>query len=325
MTEPAAHFTERSAQPRVEQLPLSHLSIELGHLYKEDFAAGIEQLRKHFAGVRPWAAAARERLGDSLPPGRPQRVSTCFLIDDYFDEFSSPDEVITDLVEAAGASGLTIDYVAREAGCAVAGDVRPAELVLDRLVADPPPGTDGLWPPPQESGWLTNGDRPPGSSAAPAMSSEHGFRPPTENAKNRHSIFLAVEIFSATGTGRQWSCPYLASVWQLLRLGMLRHDGRPVAPPQPRGDRLPRTWAEMPAVLRLNPQAHPFSAYRTTSVLARRFQNIEAAVGVVLSQVAADEEVQAQVRTRATGEGITLPDDLVQRIAYVFDVDTEVL
>jgi hypothetical protein len=77
----------------------------------------------------------------------------------------------------------------------------------------------------------------------------------------------------------------------------------------------------MPAVLRLNPDAQPFSAYRTLSVLARRFQNIEAAVGVVLSQVAVDEEVRQQIRARADDEGFALPEDLVQRISYVFDGD----
>ncbi|MBB2941676.1 hypothetical protein FB565_001380 [Actinoplanes lutulentus] len=322
MTGPETTFQERSAQPRVEQLPLAHVSIELGHLYMEDYAGGIEQLRRHFREVRPWVAAAHDRIAGVLGPGKSPRISTCFLVDDYFTTFSSPDEVIAQLVEAAGDNGLTIDYVAREAGCADAGDVRPAELVLDRLVADPQPGTDGVWPPPQDSGWLTNGDRPPGSSTQPAMSRRLGWQPPTENAKNRHSIFLAVEIFSEEPGGRQWSCPYLASVWQLLRLGMLRYEGRPVAPPQPVGDRLPSSWAEMPAILRLNPHAQPFSAYRTLSMLARRFQNIEAAVGVVLSQVNVDEEVRLQISKRAAGESFALPHDLVQRISYVFDGDT---
>ncbi|MEU8656378.1 SCO2522 family protein [Actinoplanes philippinensis] len=322
MTGPQATFQERSARPRVERVPLAHVSIELGHLYREDYAGGIEQLRRHFGEIRPWVAAARERVAALAGPGKRPRISTCFLIDDYFTAFSSPDEVIGSLVEAAGDNGLTIDYVAREAGCAEAGGVRPAELVLDRLVADPPPGTDGVLPPPQETGWLTNGDRPPGSSAQPAMARRPAWQPPTENAKNRHSIYLAVEIFSAGPDGRQWSCPFLAAVWQLLRLGMLRYQGRAVAAPEPAGERLPTSWATMPAVLRLNPDAQPFSAYRTLSVLARRFQNIEAAVGVVLSQVAVDEEVRRQVRDRAADEGFALPDELVQRISYVFDGDT---
>jgi hypothetical protein len=321
VTGPQVTFQERSAQPRVERVPLAHLSIELGHLYREDYAGGIDQLRRHFREIKPWVAAAHDRAAALAGPGRRPRISTCFLIDDYFTSFSSPDEVIGQLVEAAGDSGLTIDYVAREAGCAEAGPVRPAELVLDRLVADPPPGTDGLIPPPQEIGWLTNGDRPPGSSAQPAMARRPAWQPPTENAKNRHSIYVAVEIFSTEPEGRKWSCPFLAAVWQLLRLGMLRYEGRVVAAPEPAGERLPATWATMPAVLRLNPDAQPFSAYRTLSVLARRFQNIEAAVGVVLSQVAVDHEVWQQIRDRAGDEDFTLPEDLVQRISYVFDGD----
>jgi hypothetical protein len=272
--------------------------------------------------VRPYVTAAHERLAGMVGPKRKPRVSTCFMIDDYFERFDDPPaEVIDELVKAAEENHLTIDYVAREAGCARAGDVSPAELILDRLVSDPPTGTDGVWPPPQDSGWLTNGDRPPGASSRPAMSAHTGWRPPTENARNRHSIFVAVEIFSEEKGVRRWSCPYLAAVWQLMRLGMLRHHGRPVAPPRPAAAELPATWAEMPAVLQLNPEAEPFSAYRTHSVLARRFLNIETAVGIVLSQVAVDEQVRLQVARRAAGEGFALPEELVRRIAYVFDGD----
>ncbi|AEV82589.1 hypothetical protein ACWT_1570 [Actinoplanes sp. SE50] len=322
MTGPQAHYEERSAQPRVEQLPLAHLSIELGHLYKEDFAGGIEQFRRHFRQIRPYVAAARDRLAGMLEPGRTPRVSTCFMIDDYFDRFEDPPAAVVDeLVKAAAENDLTIDYLAREAGCARAGEVSPAELVLDRLVADPPPGTDGVWQPPQESGWLTNGDWPPGAAAPPAMSARTGPARPTENARNRHSVFFAVEIFSTVSGSRLWACPHLAAVWQLMRLGLLRHHGRPVAPARPAGE-IPATWAEMPAVLQLNAAAAPFHAYRTHSVLARRFLNIETAVGIVLSQVAVDEEVRLQVARRAAGEGFALSDNLLERIAYVFDGET---
>ena len=307
-----AHFEEAAAVPRVEQLPLAHLSVELGHLYMEDFSGGPAQLRRHFRGIRPWFEAAEKQLADTVGPrGRP-RLSTCFLIDDYFTRFSRPDVVIAQLVEAAAEHDLTIDYVARESGCARAGDIPLADLVLDRLVADPPPGADGLRPAPHETGWLYNSDRLPGETSAPAMSVELDWRPPVENARNRHSIVIAVEIFNEEG----WSCPYLAAVWQLLRLGMLRYDGRAVAQPVEREGGLPEEWDRMPAVLRLNPEAEPFSAYRTVSILAPRFLPIEAAVRVVLSQVAADEEVEAQMQRRAAGDGIELPAELVRRIEY---------
>jgi hypothetical protein len=313
-----AGFSEESAHARVEQVPLGHLSIELGHLYMEDFAAGPEQLRRHFREVAPWVAAARRRMADRLGPGRTPRISTCFLIDDYFTQFSSPDVVIADLVAAAAESNLDIDYVARESGCAVADEVPVADLVLDRLVAEPPPGASGLRPNPQETGWLYNSDRLPGETAPPAMSGPQRWAPPTENGRNRHSIVVAVEIYSTVNGKRQWSCPYLAAVWQLLRLGMLRQNGRPVAVPEIAGERYPREWKRMPAVLQLKPKAPPFSAYRTTSVLASRFLNIEAAVRVVLSQFAADEAVQRLVAERAAGERIDLDADLLRRIGYVF-------
>jgi hypothetical protein len=298
-------------------VPLAHLSIELGHLYIEDYAAGPDQLRRHFREVAPWVAAARQQLTDRLGVPRP-RVSTCFLVDDYFSTFGDgPDKVIEELRTAAAEYGLTIDYIARESACAVAGGVPLAELVLDRVVADPPPGTGGLRPNPQESGWLYNSDRLPGESPPPAMSGLAEWTEPTENAKNRHSIVVAVEIFSEKNGRRLWSCPYLAAVWQLLRLGLLRHDGRPVAVPELAGDSLPRDWARTPPVLQLNPKAPPFSAYRTLSVLATRFLKIEAAVQVVLSQVAVDEEVQRLVAERAARDHFPLGDDLLGRIEYV--------
>ncbi|OSP42669.1 hypothetical protein B7767_14420, partial [Streptomyces sp. 13-12-16] len=57
MTE--AVFRETAAEPRTQAVPLSHLSLELGHLYMEDFEAGPGHLRRHFERVRPWAEAAR--------------------------------------------------------------------------------------------------------------------------------------------------------------------------------------------------------------------------------------------------------------------------
>ena len=55
-----------------------------------------------------YRSAVRARLG------REPRISTCFLVDDYFTQFSSPREVLPMLHEAAAAAGLTIDYLARE-------------------------------------------------------------------------------------------------------------------------------------------------------------------------------------------------------------------
>ncbi|MBU2669353.1 hypothetical protein KOI35_38160 [Actinoplanes bogorensis] len=296
---------------------LSHLSVELGHLYMEDFAEGEGRLQEQFLRVRPWAETAIRQAHDAVVKGRP-RISTCFLIDDYFTRFSTPREVVTMLVTAAGKAGLTIDYVARESGCARAGTIDVARLVQEHLVDEPAEGANGR-PAAAVSGWLTNGERSPGTSAS-AMAAPRQWQPPRQSAVQNHSIFVDLELWSDRPDGsRQWSCPFLAAVWQLQRLGLLRHLGRPVAEPQPATPaELPAEWELMPAVVKLNPQAAPMRAYRTFSAIDSRFLPIELAVRTILGNVAIDPAAAAQVRTRARGEGFDLPDETVGRIAYAF-------
>lgn len=283
----------------------------------EDFAAGPARLREMFRQVAPWARAAQEMCDEVVRPKTP-RVRTCFLIDDYFAKFSSPREVLPMIVEAAEASGLRIDYVAREAACAQAGDVPLASLVAGRLVSDPPPGSDGSRPPAQDSGWLCNGTRSPQHGLHEAMAPHAAWQPPSENGANRHSIFIDVELWDERGPGRQWSCPFLAAVWQLLRLGLLRDMGEPVALPRPVVGEFPELWEDLAPVTQLNPRAAPFSAYRTYSVLADRFLPIEHAVRTILSQVNVERAVARQLSDRAQGEGLVLPVEVVERIGYVF-------
>lgn len=323
-----ADFHEASAEHRVASVPLSHLSIELGHLYVEDFADGPEQLRRRFQQVAPWANAARQACVDSVESqhvqpgqrGRPARarISTCFLVDDYFTPFSSPAELVPELVAAAREAGLEIDYLARESGCVDADGVALARLVEGRLVADPPPDTNGSRPPAAEVGWLCNGQRSPTSDAAEAMDAVRQWAPPVQNAAHRHSIFVDVQLWDENDALRTWSCPFLAAVWQLLRLGVLRHDGESVAAPRQWEGTLPTDWDKVPAVLRLNSTAAPFSAYRTLSVLSARFLPIEHAVRTILSQVAIDPGVLGQVMSRSRREGVELPVELVDRIDYIF-------
>jgi hypothetical protein len=308
-------FEETVAQRSVESVALSHLSVELGHLYMEDFAGGPESLRRHFHRIAPWARAAAQTV-DVKPGGNRARVSTCFLIDDYFTRFSSPDVVIPQLVAAAEESGLVIDYVARESGCVVAEDVPLARIVEQQLVADPVPGTTGVRPPPTETGWLCNGQRSPNALAIPAMADKQ-WLPPVQNAANRHSIFVDVELWDYENGERRWSCPYLASVWQLIRLGLLRHNGEAVTNAW-QVEELPGDWDRLPAVVKLNPRATAFSAYRTFSVLGSRFLPIELAVRTILSQVSVDPTVLEQIAGRARGERMELPKELVERIDYMF-------
>ncbi|WP_225847978.1 SCO2522 family protein [Streptomyces sp. HPF1205] len=309
-------YRETAAQPRTQAVPLAHVSLELGHLYMEDFEAGPERLAEHFAQVKPWAEALHTAA--AVGARRP-RVSTCFLIDDYFTRFSSPAELVPMVLAQAEKAGLTIDYLARESACAVADGIATAEAVEGRLVDSPPPGSDGSRPPARETGWLANGQRSAGTTGREAMAHVTGWQPPRETAARRHSVFLDVELWDERDGVRTWSCPFLAAVWQLARLGLLRHLGEPVLRPAPWADEpFPREWADLPPLIRLNPAAAPFSAYRTCSVLPSRFVPVEHAVRVLLDQVEADPEALRQTALRAAGEGLAVPDEIADRISYVF-------
>ncbi len=322
MTEVRTEFLESSAELKVDSLPLAHVSVEVGHLYMEDLAAGETAVRKTFASVAPWVRAAENPSAIGCGK-RSVRLSTCFLIDDYFSTFSSPAEVIPMVVAAAQSEGLRIDYLARESACANTSDSRPADLVLARLVTEPVPGTTGARPPLTETGWLTNGQRSPSTSRGEAMAKRSSWQPPAESARRRHSIFVDVELWDEQDGRRTWSCPMLAAVWQLIRLGLLRDQGRPVLKPVPWTDPWPDSWADLPPVTRLNHNAAAFTAYTTFSVLSPRFLPVELAVRTILGQFAADASVLAESGKRAARDGMQLPAELIDRIRYVFAIPGE--
>ncbi|WP_367323175.1 SCO2522 family protein [Streptomyces sp. HUAS ZL42] len=322
MSTAGAVFRETSAQPRTEAVPYSHLSLELGHLYMEDFAEGPDRLRAHFTAVRPWLQAARAAV-PGLPEGKRPRISTCFLIDDYFSRLAGPAELIPPLLEEAEAAGLTIDYLARESGCAATEPGRPdrglAESVFGRLVESPPPGSTGFRPPVSRTGWLTNGRRAPARRNSAALNSRGTWQPPSETGARGHSIFVDVELWDERTDRRTWSCAFLAAVWQLARLGLLRDNGEAVLTPTPwDASAFPKDWDALPHLLRLNPRAAPFSAYYTCSVLPARFLPVEHAVRIVLEQTHVHEEALQQVANRAEGEQVALPTGVVERTSYVF-------
>jgi hypothetical protein len=301
----------------VRSLPFAHLSIELGHLYMEDYELGPDHLRDHFRRVRPWVEAATGQCVEALG-GRTPRISTCFLVDDYFTEFGTPREIVPQLVTAAGEAGLQIDYLVRESACARSEDVEPARMVESLIVDDPPPGTNGDRPPAREVGWLCNGERSPRSALSAAMRASQPWRPPRQNAANRHSIFVDVELWEADDGRRVWSCPYLAAVWHLLRLGLLRDKGSPVVEPVVQHPPFPDRWADLPAVAQLTRRPAPFTAYRTFSALAPRFLHIEMAATTILGQIAVDATVAAMPLQRAAAERLAVPADIVERIEHAF-------
>jgi hypothetical protein len=312
-----AAFREAAAERRVRSVPLSHLSIEVGHAYFDDLRGGTQRLRALFAGLRPWVDAATDIRVRALGRRTP-RVSTCFLIDDYFSPGTSPAKVVPDLLDAADAAGVRIDYLARESGCAVGDGIPLASMVQERIVADPPPATTGARPPVTLTGWLCNGQRAPTMRAPVAMETASGWQPPVQNAANRHSVFVDVELWNETPTGRVWSCAFLASVWQLLRLGMLRYRGAAVATPGSWDGPWPDHWDDLPAVLKVNPGAAPFTAYRSLSVLPKRFMTTEYAVRTILDQVFVDSDLVDDVVERGRREELDLSREANARMDYIF-------
>jgi hypothetical protein len=318
VSEVKTEFLETSAEFKIESLPLSHVSVEIGHLYMEDFVEGEEAVQRAFAAAAPWVRTAQTPQAVGCDK-KSVRVSTCFLIDDYFSEFSTPASVIPIVLAAAEREGVRIDYLARESACARTNDISPANLTLGSLVTEPVPGTTGGRPPLTETGWLTNGQRSPRTGPIEAMARHTPWRPPQESARRRHSIFVDIELWDERDGPRTWSCPMLAAVWQLMRLGLLRDEGRPVVTPQDWTDPpFPDRWDDLPAVIRLRPEAAAFAAYTTLSVLSPRFLPVELAVRTILSQFACDGAILAEATDRAARDAMRLPDELVDRIRYVF-------
>ncbi|MBE3203905.1 hypothetical protein IHE48_23585 [Frankia sp. CH37] len=316
-----AVFQETSAVERTVDVPLSHLSVELGHFYPEDFRDQGVTLSRQFRRIAPWAERSRLASLAGLELDSP-RIATCLLVDDYSEQEAMPPPatVVPELLAAAAASSLTIDYIARESACAENGVTPLAQMIETMLVPDPSYGTNGARPPVHESGWLCNGSRSSGTVGTPAMGKPQIWRPPTENASRRHSIFLDVELRSEyLQAETRWSCSFLAAVWQLLRLGLVRARGESVVQPVPVDPvDLPERWSEFPAIGQMRRQAPPFCAYRTFSILDTAYLPVEHAVRVILGQLGIDQAASVSSIRRAANEGVVLPAAPADRVSYLF-------
>jgi hypothetical protein len=333
-------FSEANEKTPIEAVPLSHLSIEVGHLFQEDLEDSDDRLREQFERNASWITMAT--LAVKAKYGTKARVSTCFLLDDYvlprsgLKPVGPPAEVLARLTEQAHAHGFTIDYIVREAGCAVSCEqpraresdrVALAEIVAGLVVPEPAEGANGARLPTGDSGWLCNGIRSPKVDQSPAMSPVQ-WEPPEEYGKYKHSIFLDAQLWSSApewATGERvdqlsWSCAFLAAVWQLLRLGLLRDGGRAVARPYlwTGQEEWPEEWSDLPTVLQMDPDAAPFAAYQALSVLPQRYLPVEHAVRVVLEHLSYDAAVLDQIAARAAAEGIVLPGHATERLSYGF-------
>ncbi|MEY9934454.1 hypothetical protein ABH926_009122 [Catenulispora sp. GP43] len=310
----------------VKNLPLSHLSVEVGHLYMGDFENGEESIRAQFERIRPWLDAARASAisGDETP-----RVSTCFLLDDYFSRRSDAPTVIEKLVRLAAEAGVTIDYVARESAFVRRSDgFWTAELVTRRILEEPEPErSNGGRPPTARSGWLANG-RPPRDAAVLGVMQERVWEPALEYGGRSHSIFLDIELWHGHAepganeeeilSHRRYSSPFLSAVWQLVRLGLLREDGAPALEVTDWDGRRCAQWSDLPDIIRANPRAEPFYAYRSVSILPARFLPIAHTVQTIIDHVMLDAPVVESIGLRAADENIRLPRNAADRLSYHF-------
>jgi hypothetical protein len=312
-------FREVSDQRRVEVPPLADLSVELGWLPANGLAGDVDRLHAYFARLAPWVRAATHACADRLS-GRAPRISTCLLIDDYLMPGGEPDRAIAGLRRAAKLCDLEIDYLARTSGCVDADGVPLVELLLGRIIAEPPPLTRGARPPSSVAGWLTNGVRSPVQTVE-AMGPLTPWAPPQVHVSQIGQVFIDAQLWNDNGDRRRWSAALLTALWQLLRLGMLRMRGEVVAQPRPLpgdvGEWADR-WDLLPAVIRLNPAAAPFPAYRTVSVRRPNEVGVEHAVHTILNQVAVEPEVLERIAEQAYRDGVRVPPELVDRIESIF-------
>lgn len=337
MTVVDVSYQEMTQTTKVDAVPLGHLSVETGHLYLEDFADTDRKIVRQLEQAAPWLEAAGRRIRKRF--GRDARISTCLLVDDYTPPRSNveqpkPSDVVGIVTAAAEQTGFRIDYLAREAGCAIACE-RPysgprdqsalADIVAGLIVEEAAVGANGSRPPTAQTGWLSNGERSPAVSVA---MDAPDWEAPEEFGEYRHSVFVDIELWSQDSSERQYSSSLLSSVWQLLRLGLLRNAGRAVAKPYlfGPGEALPDLWHQLPSITQLTSKAAPFAAYEVFSILPQYYEAAEHAARIIIDHLRFDPALLKQTADRARDETnpVTLPDNPAGRVSRLFFHDVHV-
>lgn len=277
--------------------PFSEVSIELGcHFYPDEWAEIAERGEIPPQHMEDAADVYRSRVrwygADA--------VSTCLFLDGYngkLDRVIEPAYAVELLAKSAEAAKVPLHYIGSEGACA--GEL--ASKVLTWLIAPPPTHTNGAQEPTAEKGWVSNGLLPTGE-----------LREYDNNVP--HSISTAVEIFADTPPRKKqpgeriWACPYLASVWQLARLGLLPPEHMQASQEAINAD---TTWDDLPLTIQLDPSAPPFIARRTRTILPKRYAAVVNAEALILNSLT----VPTAYRKRHP----QLPTRLADLAGYVLD------
>jgi hypothetical protein len=283
--------------PALELLPppTADLSIEVGHFYARTIAKGPERMTEYFqeisfcvdAGIQMHRIQQASEQNVPIDNSALPVVSLSFMYDDCNIEKGRrrpPAEHIELILGAAAAAGIQIDYIARE------GAYIPAAQHMIRQ----------LYPPLEQSGssaaqlkqaWNRPGI-PPSSGAIFTDIELHDLPVPLGDPIGESPEVELIENLPQYEKGEKdtgdWACPTLSSMWQLHRLGRLGMlTGFEMPSPVPLDDNLHtwNDWAEVPAVLQCNPNATPFTAQRTISILPSEFLHVEAAVRVIIANL----------------------------------------
>ena len=156
----------------------------------------------------------------------------------------------------------------------------------------------------------------------------HTWEAPLEYGRINHSIYVDVEMWrdgAEPGADRedvlnrrQYSCPFLAAVWQLVRLGLLRKDGVPALEVTDFDGTWKSEWSQFPDIMRVNPNAAPFYAYESLSIMPQNFLPIETAVRTIVDHFQVQQDVMAKLDRRAQQENIAVPAVISQRMSHHF-------
>lgn len=292
---------ERRVEYAIPKGKAARLSFEVGHLYLDDIATGSKskgqkKMRQFFRPIVGMVDAVRKSYTIEA-----NDYSTCFMVDDYGKlESTTPEEVLGGIVlPAAEAVGLRIDYIVREGGCArLAG---PFMSSLSGITTD-----SYTTPTLQESVWLSRLERLQGGKPTPQSEPDMG------------SVRMDIELARNVDGTTTYSCPFLAAIFQNLRLGLLYDPSNPDTIAQP-VEEFGDNWGKLPVIMQLRKDAPPFEAFRSFSYLSERFMEVENAVrsildSLVLAQLPGETRMQALANT----QGYRLNPSPSNRRGYAF-------
>lgn len=241
-------MTELLAAPS-KSLPQAHLSIEVWHTYASEVLRP-NYLEDMFMATKSLINARVDIAKQDDPEAT---VNTVFLFDDEnIHSTTKPSRYYQRIRDASQAVGLEIDYIAREAAFTKWGN-----YVVGMLKERQIPGTFDC---------ICDST---GTTRLKITNDDDVYR-----TRYNQSIPLYTDGFDKKGHGvRKFSCPLLASLWQLERFGLFNQPMTPIDA----GQSWPTTrkWHQIPEITQINPKAAPFHAKNILSILPKHFAQVE--------------------------------------------------